>query len=435
MMRAGLPGSGRRPSGAAWLVAALLVLLLFGAVRPQGAAAHSFAVTRVELDLEGTEVRLTFWLNPPDLLQNVLSDTLDRRAFEDLPHLHREARRIGDYVERHTAVWIDGTALPARDRGGWPPELLPPPPAPPERDADGRIVPASLPLTLRYRFPDGARRLDLELRHYASGGFTALFDVTARRSGSPYSRTDYIPAGRRLAYDLDDAGLGRPAGLEKPERGGAPAETARDLPPAPPAEAEPRPLEAPPQPLGILLRQFLELGFTHILPHGLDHILFVLGLLLLAPRLKPVVTQVTAFTLAHSLTLALAMLGVVRLPSRLVEPLIALSIAVVALENVFRREVHPARWLLVFGFGLVHGLGFAGVLTGLGVPPGRLLPALVSFNVGVELGQLAVLALAGVLVVPIAGRRWYHARVAVPASLAIAAVGLLWAVQRALGGG
>ena len=113
-----------------------------------------------------------------------------------------------------------------------------------------------------------------------------------------------------------------------------------------------------------IVRQYLWLGYTHILPKGLDHILFVLGIFLLSPRLKTMLLQVTAFTIAHSITLGLSMYGIVSLPSRIVEPLIALSIAYVAIENLVTRELKPWRIALVFMFGLLHGLGFAGVLAG-----------------------------------------------------------------------
>ena len=179
---------------------------------------------------------------------------------------------------------------------------------------------------------------------------------------------------------------------------------------------------------------YLRLGFTHIVPEGLDHILFVLGLFLLSLQWRPLLAQTGAFTVAHSITLGLAMLGVVTLPARVVEPAIALSIAFVAIENVLRPDLSRWRVPLVFAFGLVHGLGFAGVLKDLGLPREQFLPALLSFNVGVELGQMAVLAAAFLLLGRWAGRRpWYRARIAIPASCAIAAMGLFWTVQRALG--
>ena len=142
--------------------------------------------------------------------------------------------------------------------------------------------------------------------------------------------------------------------------------------------------------------QYLTLGYTHILPKGLDHILFVLGLFLLRAALRPVLVQVTTFTLAHSLTLALSLYGVVSLPARVVEPLIALSIVYVAVENLRTQALTPWRVALVFMFGLLHGLGFAGVLTDLQLPRGDFLVALLGFNLGVEAGQLSVIAGGGV---------------------------------------
>ncbi len=176
---------------------------------------------------------------------------------------------------------------------------------------------------------------------------------------------------------------------------------------------------------------YIPIGFDHILPKGLDHILFVLGLFLLAARLRPLLWQVTAFTAAHTITLALASLGWVSVPSGIVEPLIAASICYVALENVFMDHLSPWRPFVVFGFGLLHGLGFASVLGEFGLPQAEFIPALLGFNVGVELGQLTVIALAFLSVgIWFRSKPWYRARVTVPASLAIAAVGAFWLVQR-----
>lgn len=183
-----------------------------------------------------------------------------------------------------------------------------------------------------------------------------------------------------------------------------------------------------------LMGLYFHLGFTHILPGGLDHILFVLGLFLLSLHWRPLLAQTTAFTLAHSITLGLSMLGAVALPPRIVEPAIALSIVYVAIENVVTGRLGSWRIALVFGFGLVHGMGFASVLKELGLPRGEFLPALVSFNVGVEAGQVAVLLTAFLLLGRWAGPKpWYRRRVVVPASLLIAAVGLYWTGQRLMG--
>ena len=137
---------------------------------------------------------------------------------------------------------------------------------------------------------------------------------------------------------------------------------------------------------------YIPIGFDHIVPKGLDHILFVLGLFFLSARVRPLLTQVSLFTLAHTLTLALAALGYVVLPGSIVEPLIAASIVFVAVENIFAKGLSPWRPFVVFGFGLLHGLGFASVLAEFGLPENAFIPALIGFNIGVELGQLAVIA-------------------------------------------
>ena len=180
--------------------------------------------------------------------------------------------------------------------------------------------------------------------------------------------------------------------------------------------------------------QYFVLGFTHILPHGFDHVLFVVGIFLLTSKWKSIVAQVSTFTIAHSITLALTMYGIVSLPAKVVEPMIALSIAYVAIENLVVSELKPWRLALVFSFGLLHGMGFAGVLRDLGLPRPAFLTALVTFNVGVEAGQLTVIAIAFA-----ACAYWqqrdrvsYRRFIVVPASFAIALVGVFWTVQRAL---
>jgi hydrogenase/urease accessory protein HupE len=180
-------------------------------------------------------------------------------------------------------------------------------------------------------------------------------------------------------------------------------------------------------------KQYLILGFTHILPYGLDHILFVLGIFLLTTKLKPVLAQVTTFTIAHSITLALTMYGLVSLSPRIVEPLIALSIAYVAIENIFARKLSSWRIAIIFAFGLLHGMGFAGVLRDLGLPRDRFLTALITFNIGVEVAQLTIIAAATLLFAYwYREKSWYRGRFVVPASLAIAVTGVFWTVQRVL---
>ncbi len=180
-----------------------------------------------------------------------------------------------------------------------------------------------------------------------------------------------------------------------------------------------------------VFQSYLPVGFDHILPKGLDHILFVLGLFFLSTRLRPLLWQVTTFTLAHSITLALGALGLVSVNTALVEPLIAASIVFVAVENIFSRRLHLWRPVVVFAFGLLHGLGFATVLGEFGLPQNQVVPALLGFNVGVELGQLAVIALAyGTLGYWFGTHPKYRGRVAIPASVTIALIGSYWFYER-----
>jgi hypothetical protein len=175
---------------------------------------------------------------------------------------------------------------------------------------------------------------------------------------------------------------------------------------------------------------YVRLGFRHIVPQGLDHILFVLALFFLGLNWRMLISQTTVFTVAHATTLFLARYGVVSVPGRYVEPLIAFSIACIALENIFRPKLGPARLVLVFAFGLVHGLGFAGSLNEVRFPQDRFLGALLGFNLGVDFGQLFVIGLAFLAVGWFREQPWFRARITVPCCLAIAGVGLAWTVQR-----
>lgn len=182
---------------------------------------------------------------------------------------------------------------------------------------------------------------------------------------------------------------------------------------------------------------YVTIGIGHILPDGSDHILFVLAILLASARLRALVIQISAFTVAHTATLALAASGVITPAPSVVEPLIALTIAFVAIENLIYKDMTRWRPAVVFGFGLIHGLGFAGFFGELGLPPGQFWSALIGFNVGVEIGQLTVIATAFALGLIL--RRSFHDRAGVtryrqfivrPGSLIIGFTGLWWFVTR-----
>jgi len=176
---------------------------------------------------------------------------------------------------------------------------------------------------------------------------------------------------------------------------------------------------------------YIAVGFDHIVPKGLDHILFVLALFFLSPTLRSLFWQVSAFTLAHTITLAAGVTGLVSVPCEIVEPIIAASIVFVAVENIFTSGLSRWRPIVVFVFGLLHGLGFASVLQEFGLPADKLVPALIGFNIGVELGQLAVIACAFALVgYWFRSKTWYRAVISNPGSLIIALIGAFWFIER-----
>jgi len=176
---------------------------------------------------------------------------------------------------------------------------------------------------------------------------------------------------------------------------------------------------------------FLSLGVKHILT-GYDHLLFLLGLLLVARGFLPALGIITSFTIAHSITLAVATLHVVQIPSRIVEPLIAASIVFVGLENLLRGEIPKSRRLVTFGFGLIHGFGFASALreAGIGSDAGGIVLPLFSFNLGVELGQIMVAAAALPVIWKLRENPMFIARWAPACSAAVVLLGSFWFVER-----
>ena len=365
-----------------FLRATLLTVL---ALLPSGAGAHNFTLTDVHLELGADGTYTVDVVCDLDALALGAPSTADSTALAaEIEALDPDAReelvaRLLALLKRRLRVRFDGereafeVSLPGR--GQAPPEGVPP---------------AALGLVARLsgRVPEGAEAVTF----FASRAFPQV-RLTVTRAGDPTGPVEMLePGGESWPIPL----------------------------------AGPRPAAS----LTETLRRYLVLGVTHIMPWGLDHVLFVLGLALLSPRLGPLLAQVTAFTVAHTLTLALSSYGVVALPPRVVEPLIALSIVYVAVENVVSPRLRPSRLVLVFAFGLLHGLGFAGVLGELGLPEGQRLTALLAFNVGVELGQLAVIAVAVVVLglwTRLGGRREALVK---PASIAMAAMGLFWFVQR-----
>ncbi|MFO0833789.1 MAG: HupE/UreJ family protein [Phycisphaerales bacterium] len=179
-----------------------------------------------------------------------------------------------------------------------------------------------------------------------------------------------------------------------------------------------------------VFKRFAILGFEHIIPGGPDHALFVLGLFLLSPKPRPVILQISAFTVAHTITLTLTSLNIIGLSPSIVEPTIAASVAFVGIENLCTTKVHAWRSGVAFLFGLVHGMGVASAFNEAGFPPGQLVSSLAAFTVGVEGGHLGILAAAFLFLGWTSRKTWYRGRIAMPLSLAISLIALAWLVQR-----
>lgn len=176
---------------------------------------------------------------------------------------------------------------------------------------------------------------------------------------------------------------------------------------------------------------YFKLGVQHIVPYGLDHILFVIGLCLLNNNIKSILWQATAFTVAHSITLALSMKNIIIAPPAIVEPIIALSILFIAVENLITSELKPWRIALVFCFGLVHGLGFASSLNEIGLPRDNFLASILAFNVGVEAGQVIIIsAIFLLLIFPLSKKPWFKKRIIYPMSVLIGLIALYWTIER-----
>jgi hypothetical protein len=184
-------------------------------------------------------------------------------------------------------------------------------------------------------------------------------------------------------------------------------------------------------PTGDVVAYYLRLGFRHIIPQGFDHILFVAGLCLLSTKIKTILWQATAFTVAHSITLALSMKNIIVAPPAIVEPIIALSILFVAIENLVLNELKPWRIGIVFLFGLIHGMGFASSLNEIGLPPGKFYTSILSFNLGVELGQIAVITgMFLLIIIPLRQRLNYRKAIVYPLSALIGSIAAFWTIER-----
>ncbi|MGK0197320.1 MAG: hypothetical protein ACI91J_000586 [Yoonia sp.] len=396
--------------------------------------AHTTSVTAIEARLTTKFISLRVDLQQPDLLQIAQENLPAKRQYESIEEFLTNAPWVMDYVTNRLIISMDGKRAPGVVTN-WPPkdqkltiELRP-----------DEFEAAIIPFHIYWPIPKGAKELNMTFNLYDTPGFSGLFQILFDLGEDAMPVMHVVPAGKETVIDLvafaEDTDMPE---ATVPATNSVATNAVLTNGTSTNTIAEPALPEAPKidrAKVEVGLLQFVRVGFDHILPKGLDHILFVLGLFLLSPKWKPLLLQVTAFTVAHSLTLSLAMLDLFTLSPKVVEPLIALSISAVALENLCRDEVSRWRWGGVFLFGLIHGLGFAGILSGMQIPEGKFVGALVCFNVGVEFGQLAVIGIAALLVWPIHQCKWYSASVRTPACWMLAAIGLYWAIERAFFGG
>ena len=178
--------------------------------------------------------------------------------------------------------------------------------------------------------------------------------------------------------------------------------------------------------------KFFVLGIQHIIPKGLDHILFIFGLFLFSSSLNKLIKQITIFTIAHSITLIFVSLSLIKINPQIVEPIIALSIVYVGLENIFKNYIKEyMRYVVILFFGLLHGLGFALVLSDIGYRSSKLFLNLISFNIGIEVAQISIILFLYLLVaIKFANNKYYRIAFQIPSSIFIASIGLYWFIER-----
>ena len=178
--------------------------------------------------------------------------------------------------------------------------------------------------------------------------------------------------------------------------------------------------------------KFFVLGIQHIIPKGLDHILFIFGLFLFSSSLNKLIKQITIFTIAHSITLIFVSLSLIKINPQIVEPIIALSIVYVGLENIFKNYIKEyMRYVVILFFGLLHGLGFALVLSDIGFRSSKLFINLISFNIGIEVAQISIILFLYLLIaIKFANNKYYRIAFQIPSSILIASIGLYWFIER-----
>ena len=397
-----------------------LALLVTAALPLQ---AHTFTTLTGDLLLDDDELSLSLGLQLLDVIAIVEGKAVTAGANLTHSQLMADADRVRTYLTKNVRLKVNGVVI-SGDCLGYIPDLTNPPKP---GEAVLEILPDRVPFLLVWTLPKNTTTFEIEFPLLVDLVGTGVIQASLHQGDKTQSQ--FVNLGKSAVFTV-----GGQLSTVQPEAV-KPAVSSVVVVSEKKTNSEPAHVipsaNTTPDSSGMRWWDLLSLGFFHIIPEGLDHILFVVCLFLLSPKLKPLLIQITAFTLAHSVTLGLAMAGWILLPSRLVETLIAASIVVMAVENLFMREVKPWRWMLVFLFGLVHGLGFAGSFSSLHLPPEDFFGPLLLLNIGIEFGQLSVVASCLALTVWMWQRPWYTRLVIYPASSVIALIALWWTIERA----
>jgi hypothetical protein len=393
------------PSPSFRFVRWLAVALVFAASAVAPLRAHALNMTRLQATLADQSAELSIEADLVLLLGTPGTAEL-LRAPADAQNAH--VATLAREILAELSVEFTPAAPPWRLVDWIPPDL------PADRGGDPGAV-AMATFVYQTELPGGLdHTLVISSRPDARLEFPLAYSVLMPAAASALTRWLELPGTSTRPLPVPAAAL-------------TPSRPASDVPAL---AANPTPTAHAPTPWTETVVEYLRLGFLHIIPLGADHILFVLGLFFLGAGWRALAAQITTFTVAHTTTLGLAAYGVLRLPAAVVEPLIALSIAFIALENIFRPRLGSGRLVVVFAFGLLHGLGFAGALSELPLPRDQFLTALLAFNFGVDFGQLAVLAAAFLAVGWFRTLAWYRPAVAIPACILMAATSLFWTAER-----
>lgn len=415
-MNVGLPrflGRARRPT-----VSLLAAATLWWAM-PGGAVAHPYAASAFDAVTEGKDIYVQFRIDATSVV-DLLNRTRTQTAELTRANIDVHGQTVSSYVVGHFSIHNDTDACPGRPdkRAHW------------DVQSDKVTVPVvyTCARDLDVVTIDSTLFDDEETPHQFLGTFrhhraveNYLLSKGIRQAVIPVKRLAQVGPADAVRPGQFRMATPPPGAFD----GVAPVRPA-PAPPAPPPSSPPQTAVA--KPLGSGFAAFFVEGVAHILG-GLDHVLFVIALVSVVATATELAKVVTSFTLAHSLTLALGALDLVKVAPRLVEPLIAASIIYVALENVVRAQSRT-RLAVTFGFGLVHGFGFSGVLRDLGLSNQRLVPALLGFNLGVEAGQLLIVAPLGPLVWWLRRRPDIYRRARIGTNAAVALVAAYWFVQR-----